>query len=85
MPFQFQEFSISDYMLEKAYISQRPCSFLRAVLENNLKEAVLQADDFNLRNLPAFVAYLYNHTPIECWGSAEKVTKWLTVSNTPTS
>lgn len=51
--------------------------FLTAVLENNLSEAVGHADDDNLRNLPAFVGYLYNEMPSPCWGSPEKVKAWL--------
>ena len=60
--------------------------FLRAVLENNLQSAVGHADDDNLRNLPAFVGYLYNEMPAPCWGSPEKVKAWLkTPCDTPKS
>ena len=60
--------------------------FLRAVLENNLQSAVGHADDDNLRNLPAFVGYLYNEMPSPCWGSPEKVKAWLETScDTPKS
>ncbi len=54
-----------------------PGHFLTAVLENNLKDAVDRADDENLENLPAFVAYCWNELPINCWGSREKVQAWL--------
>jgi hypothetical protein len=53
-----------------------PGSFLTAVLENNLKEAVCRADEENLFNLPAYVGYLYNEAPAPCWGSPEKVSAW---------
>lgn len=43
------------------------------MLENDLKSAVAHADDENLQNLPAYVGYLYNEAPGDCWGSKEKV------------
>jgi len=51
--------------------------FLTAVLHNNLTEAVARADDENIKNLPAFVGYLYNEAPSLCWGSKERVAEWL--------
>ena len=50
-----------------------PGSFLQAVFENNLVDAVGQADRENLRNLPAYASYLYNEVSADCWGSPEKV------------
>ena len=50
--------------------------FLTAVLSNNLIDAVGQADEMNLRALPAIVAYIYNEIPSGCWGSPEKVKEW---------
>ena len=55
--------------------------FLRAVVSNDLKGAVLRADDVNIRNLPAYVYYLYNEAPAICWGSADKVEKWLNAND----
>jgi len=52
-------------------------SFLEAVLCNNLKESIGRADFLSLDNLPHIVAYLYNDVPMECWGSPDKVNKWL--------
>lgn len=51
--------------------------FLRAVLENNLKEAVQAADIESQRSLCAVVAYCYNSIPSASWGSPEKVNEWL--------
>lgn len=51
----------------------KPGDFLTAVLENDLKNAVGYADDENLKNLPAYIGYLYNEAPGDCWGSKEKV------------
>jgi len=55
---------------------KRPGDFLQAVLENDLKNAVGRADDEHIVNLPAIVAYLYNHLPAICWGSPEEVNAW---------
>lgn len=43
-------------------------SFLTAVVENNLDEAVGKADSVNVRALPIYVKYFYNYAP----------TKWRT-------
>jgi hypothetical protein len=56
-------------------------SFIRAVLNNDLKEAVGRADDENIQNIPAIVAFLYNCAPSNCWGSPEKVKNWLNGNN----
>lgn len=79
--FRFQGKAIPDYMQDalKLYLEQHidPGHFLCAVLSNDLKEAVNRADDTNINALPIYVAYLYNHAPSKCWGSTEKVNKWL--------
>ena len=54
-----------------------PGSFVRAVLENNLKEAFGCADAQNREDLFEIVSYCYNYIPDYCWGSREKVTAWL--------
>ena len=53
-------------------------SFLRAVLENNLMEAVGRADKHNIKALHAICSYVYNHMPNVCHGSPKIVDKWLT-------
>lgn len=79
--YNFQEFYIPERMMGgiHRYINGRvkPGRFLTAVLQNNLTEACTKADNENMRNLPAYVAYLYNEAPEICWGSVEKVTEWL--------
>ena len=55
----------------------KPGGFLRAVISNNLKDAVGMADDENLANLPAYVSYFYNEAPSDCWGSEEKLNAWI--------
>lgn len=51
--------------------------FLKAVLENDLCEAVCRADEINFQFLPVLVRYVYNELPAPCWGSKEKVAAWL--------
>ena len=81
MSYNFRKFEIPDYMVEaiKRYINQRirPGSFLTAVICNDLCGAVGQADDWNIRNIPAYVAYFYNEAPSTCWGSRAKMEAWL--------
>ena len=50
--------------------------FLRAVLENDLTEAVGRADESAIWNLRDIVVYLYNEVPSASWGSKEKVKAW---------
>lgn len=52
-------------------------SFLQCVLENNLFGAVQRADDEALVALPHIVGYVYNELPSGCYGSKERVTIWL--------
>jgi hypothetical protein len=72
VPHQIRE-SLEIYLKDR----QEPGSCLRAILENNLREACAQADDEIMWNLPVIVAYLYNEIPSECWGSKEKVQRWI--------
>jgi len=51
--------------------------FLRAVLENDLKEAFGRADEDAVAQMKDIVMYCYNELPSNCWGSPEKVTSWL--------
>ena len=54
-----------------------PGDFLTAIIRNDLKEAVGRADEENMRNLPAYVAYFYNEVPSPAWGSKEKMEAWM--------
>lgn len=57
--------------------SGRPTgSFLRAVLENDLLEAVNRADEISFANLRYIVGYLWSKCPCECWGSKKAVKEW---------
>jgi len=61
------------------YVKHRlpPGGFLYAVLANDLKGAFRKADYENLRDLGEIVYYCYNNIPEVCWGSREKVQKWI--------
>ena len=52
-------------------------SFLRAVLENNLVDAVGRADYNNIRILPEIVQYCHDNLPHNCWGSSKIVKEFL--------
>jgi len=54
-----------------------PGGFLYALLTNNLKETCMRADEMNQRAIFDIVSYLYNNTPMDCWGSKERVNAWL--------
>lgn len=51
--------------------------FLSAVISNDLREACGRADDYNLRVIPIYVAWLYNEAPGGCWGSKENMDAWI--------
>ena len=50
-----------------------PGRFLTAVLENNLREAMGQADEDDLESLFHLVVYLYNEVSADAWGNRERV------------
>jgi hypothetical protein len=51
--------------------------FLRACLTNNFMEAMTRADESSKRILYEIALYIYNVLPAGCWGSEEKVNKWI--------
>lgn len=57
--------------------------FLTCCLQNDLHGALSRADDDNMHNIPAVVAYLYNEMPGTCWGSKEKVDAWIAARPKP--
>jgi len=63
----------------KRYIEERipPGDFLEAVLANDLFGAVRRADEINRAALHRYPLWLYNHAPPLCYGTREKVQKWL--------
>ena len=80
--YTFRTFYIPERMLPglQRYIEEHipPGDFLREVICNNLRGAIDRADDENLENLPAYVAFLYNQASARCWGSKEKYEAWIT-------
>ena len=79
--YKFNQFYIPERMMPgiRRYVEHgiRPGIFLSSVIQNNLSGTVGQADEENLKNIPAFVAYLYNECPMKCWGSPEKMEAWI--------
>ena len=60
-------------------LGMEPGHFLRAVIENNLREAVgrCSGDDHDVgQTLRALCQWFYTWAPSECWGSKEKRIKW---------
>lgn len=54
-----------------------PGTFLRAVLENDLVNAFVFADDINKKVLNDWVSFVWWDLPVESWGSREKVNLWM--------
>ena len=79
--YEFRGFHIPDYMGHgiENYLKYglEPGDFLSAVICNDLTKAVSHADDTNIKNIPAYVGYFYNQAPSACWGSREKMEKWM--------
>lgn len=63
----------------KRYVEDRvkPGGFLTAVLCNDLFGAAERADKVNGTLLHNICMYIYWEIPDNCWGSKEKVEKWL--------
>ena len=81
MIFTFRGMTVPDHMIDalRRYAASHiePGDFLLAVLRNDLRGAVMRADDINIGLIPAYVAYCYNELPGNCWGSPEAVRAWL--------
>jgi len=58
-------------------LGQPADNFLKAIICNDLKKAVMLADDYNIRIIPAYVNYFYNSAPLTCWGNEETYKRWL--------
>jgi len=83
--FEFQQHRIKPFYIPPRmeedilrYIKEgiKPGEFLGAVIKNDLKSAVWHADDENMGNLPAYVAFFYNFAPGGCWGSKKNYEEW---------
>ena len=56
--------------------------FLRAVLQNDLEDAVIRADPESLHALPELVFWINAELPHESRGSRERVGEWLATGPT---
>jgi len=54
-----------------------PGHFLRAVITNDLREAVGRADHDNRSRLVDYVVFFTNYTPSKCWGSVDRYNDWV--------
>ena len=68
------KYSLSLYV-EEGYF---PGGFLKAVLCNNLMDAIGHADSENLAALPDIARYVYNRIPCGVWGSEDKMGEYST-------
>jgi len=79
MEYNFPE-SFGDY-LKRSLIywiddAVYPGHFVKAVLTNDLFEAIARADGENARILPDIVRWVYSNAPRNCWGSNEEMKTW---------
>jgi hypothetical protein len=51
--------------------------FLEACIDNDLRSAVLMADEVNSEFIPVVVSYLYNECPATCWGNPGRRVEWV--------
>lgn len=64
---------LADYLTHR----QPTGRFLRAILENDLREAVLRADPVSQGAFRELVLFLDNHAPPQSHGCPEAVRQWL--------
>lgn len=67
------------YASLRRYVDEKIATgdFLRAVIENDMAEAIGRADPQSLAALPNIVLFLYNEAPAPCWGSKLRRLQWL--------
>ena len=51
--------------------------FLEACIDNDLRAAVLHADETSFAAIPAIVGFLYNEMPSGCWGKQGAFSAWV--------
>jgi len=79
--FEFRGYSMPSHIaksLEDYFQRGTPVGdFLQAVIANELFAAIGQADECNIRVLPAIAAYAYLNGPIDSTGSRENYKEWV--------
>jgi len=69
----FKEYNLPDYMkpgvLRWVIDGVPPGSFLTAVFQNNLRYALMKADEQNSKCLSGWVKFVYHNVPSQCNGS----------------
>ena len=55
----------------------KPGDFLSAVIRNDLSDALARADPISRLLLHDIVKWFWNEAPSTCWGSSDKMHKWL--------
>ncbi|MAH48465.1 hypothetical protein CMI37_21750 [Candidatus Pacearchaeota archaeon] len=55
-----------------------PGGFLKAVLDNDLKESFARADETSTARMWDIVKFMYNEAPSQCWGTPALVEGWHT-------
>ncbi len=56
-----------------------PGDFLTAVICNDLRESFGRADEVNIARMFDIVGFFYNEAPGGCWGSLEKMKRWVKI------
>lgn len=68
---------MQDAVARYVLLHVQPGHFLMALLANDLMEVMARGDSENIAALRSYAKLLYNHVPVECYGSREKVAAWL--------
>jgi len=86
--YPYRDWAIPEPMLGAIdrYLNHRipPGGFWRAVLANDFVGVCGEADDDNIRNLPAYAAFLHNEMPAVAWGNPQSVREWVDGGNNGT-
>ena len=64
--------SVWDSMVNYVVHHLLPGSFLKSVIENDLMQAILYADDDTIVSMKAIAKFFWNHVPNDCWGNRER-------------
>ncbi len=73
---------IAEGLAQYAREGREPGSFLRAVLSNNLLQAITRADLESLACLHDIVLFVCNELPARSWGSSAAVHEWIRCHDT---